>query len=49
MAVMDVYTRWIIGFGVGAANLDGIHVCRMFNRAIARQTLLSIFPPTTIL
>ena len=39
MAVMDVYTRRIIGFGVGAANLDGIQVCRMFNRAIARQTL----------
>jgi putative transposase len=39
MAVMDVYTRRIIGFGVGAANLDGIQVCRMFNRAIAQQTL----------
>jgi putative transposase len=39
MAVMDVYTRRIIGFGVEASNLDGIGVCRMFNRAIARQTL----------
>jgi putative transposase len=39
MAVMDVYTRRIIGFGVGAANLDGIQVCWMFNHAIARQTL----------
>jgi putative transposase len=39
MVVMDVFTRRIIGFGVAAANLDGIRVCRMFNRAIARQTL----------
>ena len=37
MVVMDVFTRRIIGFGVDAANLDGIGVCRMFNRAIARQ------------
>ena len=36
---MDVFTRRIIGFGVAAANLDGIQVCRMFNCAIARQTL----------
>ena len=39
IVVMDVFTRRIIGFGVAAANLDGILVCRMFNRAIARQTL----------
>jgi putative transposase len=39
MVVMDVYTRRVIGFGVEVANLDGIRVCRMFNRAIARQTL----------
>jgi putative transposase len=38
MVVMDVFTRRIIGFGVGAANLDGPAVCRMFNRAIAKQT-----------
>jgi putative transposase len=37
--VMDVYTRRIVGFGVAPANLDGIRVCRMFNRAIARQTM----------
>ena len=30
---MDVYTRRIIGFGVAAAHLDGIRVCRMFNRS----------------
>jgi transposase InsO family protein len=39
MVVMDVYTRRIVGFGVAPANLDGIRVCRMFNRAIARQSL----------
>jgi transposase InsO family protein len=38
MVVMDVFTRRIIGFGVAAANLDGTAVCRMFNRAIAKQT-----------
>jgi len=39
MVVMDVYTRRIVGFGVAPANLDGIRVCRMFNRAIARQAM----------
>ncbi len=39
LVVMDVYTRRIIGFGVAAANLDGSRVGRMFNRAIARETL----------
>ena len=28
MVVMDVFSRRIIGFGVAAANLDGIRVCR---------------------
>ena len=39
MLVMDVFTRRIIGFGVERADLDGVAVCRMFNRAIARQPL----------
>jgi putative transposase len=39
MVVMDVYTRRIVGLGVAPANLDGIRVCRMFNRAIARQAM----------
>ena len=39
MVVMDIFTRRIIGFGVAAANLDGPSVCRMFNRAIARQSM----------
>src|SRR5271169_5060422 len=37
MVMMDIFTRRIIGFGVAAANLDGPAVCRMFNRAIAKQ------------
>jgi transposase InsO family protein len=39
MVVMDVFTRRIIGFGVAPADLDGPVICRMFNRAIAKQTL----------
>ena len=38
MIVMDVFTRRIIGFGVAPADLNGPVVCRMFNRAIAKQT-----------
>ena len=38
MIVIDVFTRRIIGFGVAPAHLDGPVVCRMFNRAIAKQT-----------
>jgi putative transposase len=38
MVVMDVFTRRIIGFGVAPADLDGPVICRMFNRAIAKQT-----------
>ena len=38
MVVMDVFTRCIIGFGAAPADLDGPVVCRMFNRAMAKQT-----------
>jgi putative transposase len=38
MVVMDVFTRRLIGFGVAPADLDGPVICRMFNRAIAKQT-----------
>ncbi len=37
MVVMDQFTRRIIGFGVHVGNVDGIEVCRMFNRAISRM------------
>jgi transposase InsO family protein len=39
LLVMDVYTRRLVGFSVERANIDGISVCRMFNRAIASQRL----------
>jgi transposase InsO family protein len=35
LAVMDVYTRRIIGFGIGGQYIDGQSVCRMFNQAIS--------------
>jgi len=39
MVVMDVFTRRIVGFGAELADIDGVSVCRMFNRAIAGQSL----------
>jgi len=39
MLVMDVFTRRIVGFGVESDCVDGVSVCRMFNRASARQRL----------
>ncbi len=35
LLVMDVYTRRLVGFDVERAHIDGVSVCRMFNRAIA--------------
>ena len=37
LVVMDQYTRRIIGFGVQAGTVDGVALCRMFNRAIRWQ------------
>lgn len=34
---MDQYSRRIIGFGVHAGDVDGIALCRMFNRAVSRM------------
>jgi transposase InsO family protein len=39
LLVMDVFTRRLIGLGVERASIDGVSVCRMFNRAIAGQQL----------
>ena len=39
LVVMDVFTRRIVGFGIEHASIDGVSVCRMFNRAIARERL----------
>lgn len=37
LVVMDQFTRRIIGFGVRAGDVDGVALCRMFNRAISGQ------------
>src|SRR5437660_2279176 len=37
LVVMDQFTRRIIGFGVHAGTVDGVALCRMFNRAIREQ------------
>ena len=37
LVVMDQYTRRIIGFGVRAGTVNGVALCRMFNRAIRWQ------------
>jgi transposase InsO family protein len=34
LVVMDQYTRRILGFGVHAGTVDGVALCRMFNRAL---------------
>ena len=37
LVVMDQYTRGIVGFGIHAGIVDGVALCRMFNRAIRGQ------------
>src|SRR6201982_2211464 len=37
LVVMDQYSRRIIGFGVHAGTVDGVALCRMFNRALRGQ------------
>jgi transposase InsO family protein len=37
MVVMDQFTHRIIGFGIHTGDIDGVAVCRMFNRAISRM------------
>jgi len=39
IVVMDVFTRRIIGFGIGGEYIDGPALCRMFNQAIAGKAL----------
>jgi hypothetical protein len=36
---MDQFTRRIVGFAVHRGAVDGVALCRMFNRAIHTQTL----------
>ena len=35
LVLIDVFTRRIVGFGIGGEYIDGPAVCRMFNNAIA--------------
>ncbi len=37
LVVMDQFTRRIIGFGVHCGTVDGVALCRMFQRAIRGQ------------
>jgi putative transposase len=37
LVIMDQFTRRIIGFGVHAGDVDGIALCRMFNKASSTQ------------
>jgi transposase InsO family protein len=39
LVVMDHYTRRIVGFGMHAGAVDGMGLCRMFNRATRGETL----------
>jgi len=39
LVVMDQFTRRIVGFAVHRGVVDGMALCRMFNRAIHAQTL----------
>ena len=39
LVVMDQFTRRTVGFGVHSGIVDGVALCRMFNRAIRWQTL----------
>jgi transposase InsO family protein len=38
LVVMDQFTRRIVGFGVHRGAVDGVALCRMFNRAARDQT-----------
>jgi transposase InsO family protein len=39
MVVMDQFTRRIIGFGVHRDSMDGVALCRMFQRAVGTRSL----------
>ena len=38
LVVIDVFTRRIVGFGIGGETIDGPSVCRMFNQAIGGKS-----------
>jgi transposase InsO family protein len=39
LVVMDQFSRRIVGFGVHAGDVDGMTLCRMFNKAVSNQTM----------
>jgi putative transposase len=39
MAVMDLFTRRLVGFSVAPASIDGVGICGMFNHSVAAQPL----------
>ena len=39
MVVMDLFTHRVVGVSAEPAHIDGVAVCRMFNQAIAGQTV----------
>ena len=39
LVVMDQFTRRIIGFGVHAGHVNGVALCRMFNKAISTNSI----------
>jgi putative transposase len=39
MVVIDVFTRRLIGCAVEAGSIDGVGVCRLFKRAVARRSM----------
>src|SRR5262245_47929848 len=48
LVVMDQYTRRIIGFGIQRGVVDGLALCRMFNRAFTHKHCRSISAPIMI-
>jgi putative transposase len=43
LVIMDQFTRRIIGFGVHAGDVDGVALCRMFNKATSTQGVCGEF------
>ena len=43
LVVMDQYTRRIIGFGVHVGDVDGMALCRIFNKAISTRSIPKYF------
>ncbi|MEN8106690.1 MAG: integrase core domain-containing protein [Pseudomonadota bacterium] len=37
LVIMDQFTRRVIGFGVHSGDVDGVALCRMFNKALTYQ------------